>query len=329
MLIYCEKCKKVLDRYNIVERKMERTLKGVPYSFIGKEAICPDCGTEVMTSETSEFNNKKLYDEYRKEHDLISLEEILSIPNKYHVSKRNISKYLGWGEITFTRYCLGYMPTKQNSDILRKVSNDSEYFKEKIFKYLQDNPTDKSAKRDLNKLIGSDVYTDQNKIYQAAEYIIKKLNKNYIQRLRLMKLLYYVQGFYKSIGGVFMFNDNCEAWRFGPVYPNVRDRFANLEIDSKIYTDNVDLEELDLEDDEKAVIDGVIEAFSKFDNDELIELTHNEIPWLNARKGIPDNARSTNIITKEDIAVYFESVVKDYNIQDATEIIKYTKDKIK
>ena len=197
---------------------------------------------------------------------------------------------------------------------------------DRIVKYIQENPECTFAKRDLQKMIGCESVVEQNKIYRVSEYIVKKLNKPVFSRLRLMKLLYYVQGFCKAINGVYMFNNDCQAWQFGPVYPEIRDYFKDLDIDGSIYLDEIDLDKLDLDEDEKAVIDGVLAAFEKIGKDDLIKMTHKETPWINARHGIPDNVRSNNVIDKNDIAAYFGKVVKDCNIRDAGEIMKYTKD---
>ena len=152
MLTYCEKCHKVLDKFDIANRKVVMNLKGIPYEFFGKEAVCPTCGETVLNAQIMKYNQEKLYDVYRNENNIISVKDILSIPEKYQISKRSISKYLGWGEVTFSRYCSGYIPTKHNSDILKEVLADPEYLKERIRKYIQDNPDDETARKDLQKL---------------------------------------------------------------------------------------------------------------------------------------------------------------------------------
>lgn len=58
------------------------------------------------------------------------LMKILSIPKKYAIGKRPLSLLLGWGEQTFTRYCNGDMPSKQYSDILRRLYNEPTYYNE-------------------------------------------------------------------------------------------------------------------------------------------------------------------------------------------------------
>ena len=40
----------------------------------------------------------------------------------------------------------------------------------------------------------------------------------------------------------------------------------------------------------------------------LIELTHNEFPWQNARVGIPEGIRSNRIIELDSIAEYYSSL---------------------
>ena len=64
MLIYCEKCQKVLDKFDVVDRKVVMSLKGVPYEISGKEAVCPTCGETILESQTMKYNQEKLYEAY-------------------------------------------------------------------------------------------------------------------------------------------------------------------------------------------------------------------------------------------------------------------------
>jgi hypothetical protein len=52
-----------------------------------------------------------------------------------------------------------------------------------------------------------------------------------------------------------------------------------------------------LDDDAKETIDVVAKAYSKFNGQQLSDLTHSEEPWRRARAGIPDNVRSESEIT--------------------------------
>ena len=83
---------------------MEANLKGEIYRYAGKRAFCKECNSEVFVS-----NLKNLYNEFRKQNNIISLEHILEIPKKYNIGKRSLSLLLGWGGQTFIRYCDGDM----------------------------------------------------------------------------------------------------------------------------------------------------------------------------------------------------------------------------
>ncbi len=69
-----------------------------------KIAYCEECKAEIYIPEIDDFNLKALYDTYRKENNIISLEKIIEIPKLYDIGKRPLSLLLGWGEQTFTRY---------------------------------------------------------------------------------------------------------------------------------------------------------------------------------------------------------------------------------
>ncbi len=150
--IYCFSCGKIIDSYDVISKELDFDLKGEIYHYQGKEAVCPVCGATVFVNDILKYNKEQAYNAVRMANDIISQKDILSIPEKYNVGKRNISKYLGWGEITFSRYCSGYIPTKHNSDILKEVLDNPEYLKEKIKKYLQENPDDENARKDLQKI---------------------------------------------------------------------------------------------------------------------------------------------------------------------------------
>ena len=52
--------------------------------------------------------------------DLITVDEINAILEKYRITKRNLSLVVGLGELTITRYLEnGNIPTKKNSEIGR------------------------------------------------------------------------------------------------------------------------------------------------------------------------------------------------------------------
>lgn len=158
MKIFCLNCGKELAKYKTISKIMDIEMKGNTYNYNGLEAVCPSCGEPLFVEEILKYNKEQAWQAYRDANNIISQSEIDLIPEKYQVSKRNISKYLGWGEVTFSRYCSGYIPTKHNSDVLKEVLADPEYLKEKIRKYILVNPDDENARKDLQKLNFSSLF---------------------------------------------------------------------------------------------------------------------------------------------------------------------------
>lgn len=158
-----------------------------------------------------------------------------------------------------------------------------------------------------------------------ARYIIKYSNEKYyeITNLKLQKLLYFVQAFFlieKEKGyGYPAFSDKIEAWVTGPVVPNVYEEFkyysginiphldeyltsdptSHWNIKKEKYNDSI------ISEHDKKGIETMIDYFKNWATNDLIKLTCNQKPWLDAFN--PDDIEHTNEITPESIKEYFES----------------------
>lgn len=63
---FCEECRKDVE-YLMEVAELKGKLKGAEYKYIGKRAICTECGSEVYVAEIEDENLKALYDAYYKE----------------------------------------------------------------------------------------------------------------------------------------------------------------------------------------------------------------------------------------------------------------------
>lgn len=156
---FCEECRKDIE-YLIKPVLMKGKLKGEEYEYTGEKAVCSICGSEVYTAEVEDRNLKALYDVYREKNGIISLEKILEIPQKYNIGKRPLSLLLDWGEMTFSRYCDGDMPTKQYSDILQKIYDEPKYYKDLLEKNkdnLKSSQAYEKSKRKVQELLGEKI----------------------------------------------------------------------------------------------------------------------------------------------------------------------------
>lgn len=121
-----------------------------------------------------------------------------------------------------------------------------------------------------------------------------------------------------------MFDDECQAWSHGPVYPDVYYKYREYgynPIDSTIGRFERPEAKLSLK--ELEILDQVIKTFGRFSGPILERITHLEDPWTLARGNLQPTDRSTNVISKTSIITYFEKVVNEYNITTAKDIGNY------
>ena len=319
--VFCEACRNDVA-FTVTEKQTEDTIKGGKYSYMGKEAHCADCGSEIYVAEINDFNLKALYDEYREKNGLVSLETILAIPEKYAIGKRPLSLLLGWGEQTFSRYCDGDMPTKQYSDTLKKIYDDPCYYAEILEKNkgnFRATASYERSKRAVEALLGNIVST-KTKIDAIIEYLLSQCED--ITPLALQKALYYTQGFYYAFYNTFLFSEDCEAWVHGPVYRDIYFRYRDYRFDpiegNRQFDDSV------FSSSEKAILDSVVKNICCYSGKVLERFTHSEAPWLSARGEIPENTVSNKPIQKEQIGSYFSSVKEKYNMINPNDIREYT-----
>ncbi|HEY5584698.1 MAG TPA: type II toxin-antitoxin system antitoxin SocA domain-containing protein [Ruminiclostridium sp.] len=320
-MTFCEECRKDIT-YSVEIVSMKGTLKGEEYSYSGKKATCAQCGTEVYVSEIEDKNLKILYDAYRQKNSVISLERILEIPQKYNIGKRPFSLLLGWGEMTFTRYYEGDMPTKLYSDILQKIYDEPSFYLtllEENKGNLKSQTAYKKSKCATLELLGAQKIVT-SKVDDVIDYLLFQCED--ITPLALQKAIYYIQGFYYAFMDSFLFTDDCEAWVHGPVYREIYNRYSGYRFDP--IESNVEFDVSVFTDAEKAVIDSVIHNFCCYSGKILEKFTHSETPWLKTRGNLPADAPSDRTITKETIGEYFTAVKHKYNMLTPNDIENYT-----
>lgn len=321
MVTFCTECREDVN-YTVAEELLKNELKGVEYEYNGKKAICTKCGSEVYVPEILDFNMKSLYDVYRKKNGIISLEKILELPKRYSIGKRPLSLLLGWGEMTFSRYCEGDMPTKQYSEILQKIYDDPGFY----LKLLNKN---KNNLRSLNAYEKSKIKTEElldiqnkqlTKIDIIVDYLLCKCED--ITPLALQKILYYVQGFSYAFMGNYIFTEDCEAWVHGPVYREIYERYSSYEFDPIDFVGDCDESGLSFY--EKSITDSIIKNFCCYSGKTLEKFTHSEEPWIKTRGDLPASASCDRIIIKEFIGSYFTEVKKRFEMMDPLDIKLYS-----
>ena len=141
------------------------------------------------------------------------------------------------------------------------------------------------------------------KVIDVAQYIYleyKRQSGNVIDEMKLHKLLYLTQREALAITGEEMFSEEFEGWKYGPVCREVR----NCYTEDGMYSD--DIKEISLE--SMYIAKNVILQYGAFESWKLSELTHKELSWRNARKGIPEGQNGKRKLSIEDIRKDAEKV---------------------
>jgi uncharacterized phage-associated protein len=134
--------------------------------------------------------------------------------------------------------------------------------------------------------------------------------------LKLQKLLYYSDAWYRAFYNKDLFKDGFEAWVHGPVSRKIYARFAGTKNPKDLYStvtgDDVrkDFDPKSIPTHIKLHIRSVLEVYNKFSGSELEEMTHNEEPWIIARGGIPANEKCTNLLDKAGTGKYYAKRLK-------------------
>ena len=320
---FCIECRKETG-YEIRKGQCTHYIKGQEYTFEILTAVCDECGEEVNLPGLMDNNAKLIDEQYRKTENLVTVEDINTLMEVYNIGKAPLSLALGFGEITITRYLQGQYPSVEYSNIIRKALSDADYMMDCLEKNkakVGDTAFKKSwsAAMNLKELI----YSVSEKMLVIISYIFEKAED--ITPLTLQKLLYYVQGIFMVNYGKPLFDEECQAWEHGPVYKQVYNMFKGFKyspIDDKrfvIFKNKIQL----LTNEEKEVIDMVVNSFGMYSGKTLEYLTHKEAPWDDAFDGDCVCGYTNEPITKEAIRDYFKSISQEYDLKSEEGLRKY------
>ena len=126
--LLCGNCRKRVS-YHVYKRPAKTVIKGLEIHYEEYYGVCDECKEEVYVPGLEDKNIEKIDEIYRNEKELITKPEIKKILTKYNIEKRPLSKLLGFGELTITRYLDGQIPSRKYSDILYEILDDEQSIK--------------------------------------------------------------------------------------------------------------------------------------------------------------------------------------------------------
>lgn len=137
----------------------------------------------------------------------------------------------------------------------------------------------------------------------AARYFIARAYEDSIEaemtNMKVQKLLYYSQSLHLALYDEPLFEEEIQAWRYGPVCPPAYKFYSEFEAKQLPIPTQEFL--LQIPNDKKQLLEEIWEYFGSYHAYLLSDMTHFEFPWKKARKGLPPEARSTEPILLEDL----------------------------
>ena len=137
-----------------------------------------------------------------------------------------------------------------------------------------------------------------------AKYFVIKAYEDGIDaemtNMKVQKLLYYSQCLYLALYDEPLFENEIQAWRYGPVCPPAYRYYQEFEARQLPVPEKEFIEQLTQE--IKQLLEEIWDYFGSYHAYLLSDMTHLEFPWKKARKGLPSEASSTEPILLEDMA---------------------------
>lgn len=143
----------------------------------------------------------------------------------------------------------------------------------------------------------------------VADYFIRRVDRESgddITHLKLQKLLYYAQAWHLAMHGNRLFDESFEAWMHGPVCRSVYEQFRHLSR-SPIPLSAVQTDEGVVPTTMREFLDEVWEVYGQYSASKLEQMTHDEAPWLEARKGVLPGNPSQRPISETTMTDYYAS----------------------
>ncbi len=138
------------------------------------------------------------------------------------------------------------------------------------------------------------------KALDISSFFIKKD----VSPLKLQKLLYYSQVWFFVKNDKMLFDDKIQAWIYGPVVYDVWANFKFMKRSSIIPTNRA--VDLCFNDSISDHLNDVWKSYGHLSGSDLVDLTHNDLPWKNSRKGLLNNQPSEKeVFINKDTTIDF------------------------
>ena len=295
----------------------QATFKNVKVDYEAIYSYCDVAEELYMDEQQIQENDVRVKDAYRKEQGLLTSSEIYNIRSKYGISQRDFCILLGWGGKTITRYEWHQVQDKAHDTILRKIDGDSEWFLsllsdakkslsvETYQKYLDAATALYEKNQDLylrkaieasyarfhgNQLFHGNTSLSLDKVVDMIRYFAASKQITSLYKVKLMKLMWYADALSYKKRGFAITGLVYQAMPMGAV-PVGHNSIINLK---DIPCEEVDMGETNayyfslneatsfesLSDEDKSILDIVIEKLGKMTKNQIVSFMHKEQAYV-------------------------------------------------
>jgi uncharacterized phage-associated protein len=140
-------------------------------------------------------------------------------------------------------------------------------------------------------------------VHDVAAYILSR--RSPITAMKLQKLVYYSQAWSLVWHETPLFDEQIEAWANGPVVRELYDVHRGM---FKVHGwPGGDANRLSRS--ERKTVDRVLDFYGRMPSQQLSNLTHQERPWRQARKGMGSDERGNRVISLASMDEYYSSLI--------------------
>ena len=132
--------------------------------------------------------------------------------------------------------------------------------------------------------------------------------------LKLQKLLFYVQAWHLALGAGVLFVGGFQAWVHGPANREDYDRFkdTHLMFSPLGFRDiRQSFKDENLSEGARKHIDEVLEAYGEFSGVQLEKMTHDELPWIEARGSLLSHERCEAVIKESTMESFYKRLLDE------------------
>ena len=311
---YCE-CEHELDYIEKLDKvviKKEEIEYESHYFYCDKH---PEEDEGFVTGKMMDENLLRARNAYRNKHGLLTSDEIVDIRKKYGLSQVELSKLLGWGGATISRYETKQIQDEAYDELLKQVRDNPMFVYKSLLRHKEAFSSDrfeilKSRLNDLikqNDYLGRELlssyyvaYNDPSEYNGFTKLNIDKLiacisymaSKIELYKTKCMKLLWYIDNVSykehdKAITGLVYCHQDYGALPLGTIM-----ELNEVKVESK-YNDegsetfriypNIDVDLTVLSNDDYLIIDRILDKLGNMKTKELVDYMHQEKAYINTQ----------------------------------------------